>query len=89
MQNRPMKSATALTSQPWWRLNVRLPLWALGLQKEKPETDKPEFLRIFDDSSQQPSNHRRRKPQLPALALRTLPSGHKSPFQPALPPCVC
>lgn len=47
MQNRPMKSATALTSQPWRRLNVRLPLWALGLQKEKPETDKPEFLRSF------------------------------------------
>lgn len=36
MQNRPMKSATALTSQPWSRrLNVRLPLWDLGLPEGK------------------------------------------------------
>lgn len=34
MKNRPMKSATALTSQPWQRrLNVKLPLWALGLSE--------------------------------------------------------
>ena len=32
MQNRPMKSAAALTSQPWQRrLNVRPPPWAVGL----------------------------------------------------------
>ena len=36
MQNRPMKSATALTSQAWQRrLNVRLPPWALGLSEEE------------------------------------------------------
>lgn len=71
MQNRPMKSATALTSQPWWRrLNVRLPLWALGLPEGEAWDRQPKFLKSS-----------RRKPKLPSLALRMLSSGHNSPSQ--------